>query len=237
MRKIQGSSNYLKNQVIGNLSKAALSLILTFSLFLLEVYVVLYTGQFSAFKLIGFLFAVVPFVAFNFYLHKYHVYSGGWQGEKQVTKILGSSLSDDYYLINDLYLRGGGGDIDHVVLAPSGVFVLETKNWSGKIICQGDTWQRPGKRALNSNPSHQVKRNVEKIKRIIENSKVTFTHVWVEGIVVLANRTVTVNLNNPSVPVLKLIELPNYIVSQGGSRSLSTEQLEAIGRQIVADKV
>jgi hypothetical protein len=237
MRKIQGSSNYLKNQVFGNLAKAALSLILTIALFLLEVYVVLYTGQFSAFKLIGFLFVVVPFVAFNYYLHKYHVYNGGWQGEKQVTKILGSSLSDDYYLINDLYLRGGGGDIDHIVLAPSGLFVLETKNWSGKIICKGDNWQRPGKRTFNSNPSYQVKRNVEKINRIIENSKVTFTHVWVEGIVVLANRNVTVNLNNPSVPVLRLLELPNYIVSQGGSRSLSSEQLEAIGRQIVADKV
>jgi hypothetical protein len=236
MRKIQGSSNYLKNQVFGNLAKAALSLILTIALFLLEIYVVLYTGQFSAFKLFGFLIAVVPFVAFNYYLHKYHVYNGGWQGEKQVTKILGSCLSDDYYLINDLYLRGGGGDIDHIVLAPSGVFVLETKNWSGKIICQGDTWQRPGKRAFNSNPSHQVKRNVEKIKRIIENS-VIFAHVWVEGIIVLANRTVTVNLNNPSVPVLRLLDLPNYIVSQGGCRSLSSEQLEAIGRQIVADKV
>jgi hypothetical protein len=40
-------------------------------------------------------------------------------------------LSDDYYLLNDLYLRDGGGDIDHIVLGPNGVFVLETKNWSG----------------------------------------------------------------------------------------------------------
>jgi hypothetical protein len=236
MRKIKCSSSYLKNQVIGNLSKAALILTLTIASLLVEVHVVFFTGQFSVYKLSGFTFVIVSLVAFNYFFHKYRVYSGGWQGEKQVIKLLGSILSDDYYQINDLYLRGGGGDIDHVVLAPGGIFVLETKNWSGRIICQGDTWQRPGKRAFNSSPSHQVKYNAEKIKHIIENSKVTSADVCVEGIVVLANRNATVNLSHPTVPVLRLSELPNYILANGGSRRISSEQLEAIGRIIVAEK-
>jgi hypothetical protein len=62
---------------------------------------------------------IVPSVAAYYYLRQYHLYNGGWQGEKQVAKLLSSSLSDDYYLINDLYLQGSGGDIDHVVLAPA----------------------------------------------------------------------------------------------------------------------
>ena len=82
--------------------------------------------------------SLVPLAAFYFYLRKYRIYNAGWEGEKQVAKFLSSRLSDDYFLINDLYLHNGGGDIDHVVLAPSGVFVLETKNWSGDITCNGD---------------------------------------------------------------------------------------------------
>lgn len=114
--------------------------------------------------------------------------------------------------------------------------MLETKNWSGKIICQGDMWQRPGKRAFNSSPSHQVKHNVAAVKRIIENSPTSPAHIWVEGIVVLTNRNATVSLNNPVVTVLRLSELPNRIVGHGSSRRFSAEQLEAIAKEIVSQK-
>jgi hypothetical protein len=233
MRKIKGSSDYLKNQVLGNLAKAVLSLTLTVAIVVLESYIILFTGQFSVYKLSGFLVVIVTFIAFNYFLRKYHVYNGGWQGEKQVARLLQSSLSDDYYLINDLYLRGGGGDIDNIVLAPKGIFVLETKNWSGTIICQGDTWMRPGKRIYNSSPSQQVKRNAAKINSIIANPT---GQVWVEGIVVLTNRNCTVHLNNPTVTVLKLPQLPQYLTQHGDLRRYSTQELEAIAKAIVAQK-
>ena len=97
--------------------------------------------------------SLVPLAVFYFYLRKYRIYNAGWEGEKQVAKLLSSKLSDDYFLINDLYLHDGGGDIDHVVLGPSGVFVLETKNWSGNITCNGDEWQRAGKGNFKGSPS------------------------------------------------------------------------------------
>lgn len=60
MRKIKGSSEYLKNQVLGNLAKAALSLILTIVLVTVEVYAVLFTGQFNTYKLSGLILQFVP---------------------------------------------------------------------------------------------------------------------------------------------------------------------------------
>ncbi len=236
MRKIKGSSSYIKNQVIRNAAKAAFSILIFVAILFLNAEVIFFTGQTSVYRLSGLVFLILPLVAFNHYLHKYHVYNGGWWGEKQVDKQLASNLSDDYYLINDLYLPESGGDIDHIVLAPGGVFVLETKNWSGNVICQGDTWQRPGKRAFNVSPSNQVKHNAAKVRRIIENSPALPVHIWVEGIVVLTNRNATINLNNPSVTVLGLVELPNYILARGGSRMLSAEQLEVIGKEIVSQK-
>src|SRR5208283_273658 len=147
MRKMKGSSNYLKNQVRKNLAKAVLCIALfTVILFALSLRVLL-TLSLSIFEAAGLLASLVPLAAFYFYLRQYRIYNAGWEGEKQVAKLLSSKLSDDYLLINDLYLHNGD-DIDHVVLAPSGIFVLETKNWSGDITCNGDAWQRVGKRSF-----------------------------------------------------------------------------------------
>ena len=205
MRKIKGSSSYLKNQVRKNLAKAALSALIFAAVFSILIYRILSTLQIGFFEEAGFVFLIAPMVAFYFYLRKYHIYNGGWQGEKQVAKLLSNTLSDDYYLLNDLYLRDGGGDIDHIVLGPNGVFVLETKNWSGSISCNGDEWQRAGKRNFSGSPSRQVKRNAAKIKQIIDSSpNLRQLGIWVEGIVVFTNNHATLHVNNPTVPILKL---------------------------------
>jgi hypothetical protein len=179
---------------------------------------------------------IAPAVASYYYLRQYHLYNGGWRGEKQVAQHLSNSLSDDYYLINDLYLHGGGGDIDHVVIAPGGVFVLETKNWTGHTTVNGDEWHRSGKRNFKGNPSQQVKRNVAKIKAILDNSPLRSLNVWVEGIVVITNRHAILHIYNPSVPILKLPQAPPYIATRGGARRYSKEQLEAIGKEIAKQK-
>ena len=237
MRKLKGSSSYLKNQTRKNLAKATLSIIIFGIIFFALSLRVLSTLQVGFFEEAGLLLSLVPLAGFYFYLRKYRIYSGGWEGEKQVAKLLSSKLSDDYILINDLYLRDGGGDIDHVVLGPNGVFVLETKNWSGSITCNGDQWQRLGKRNFSASPSRQVKKNAAKIKRIIDNSQTLRPlGIWVEGIVVFTNNHAGLHLNNPTVPILKLPQLPNHITTHGSSNSYSRQQLEAIGKEILKQK-
>jgi hypothetical protein len=237
MRKIKGSSSYLKNQVRKNFTKATLSAIVFAAVFALLIYRILSTFQVGVLEKAGLFFLLVPFVSFYFYLRKYHIYRGGWVGEKQVSNILIHSLGDDYYLLNDLYLGKGSGDIDHIVLGPNGVFVLETKNWSGTISCSGDEWQRAGKQNFSGSPSLQVKRNTAKIKQIIENNQnLRALDIWVEGIVVLTNKHSNLHLSNPTVPILKLNQLYNHISRFRSSRILSREQLEAIGKEIIKQK-
>jgi hypothetical protein len=237
MRKIKGSSSYLKNQVRKNLAKAAFSALIFAAVSSILIYRILSTLQIGFFEEAGFVFLIAPLVAFYFYLRKYHIYNGGWQGEKQVAKLLSNTLSDDYYLLNDLYPRYGGGDIDHIVLGPNGVFVLETKNWSGSISCNGDEWQRAGKRNFSGSPSRQVKRNAAKIKQLIDSSpNLSQLGIWVEGIVVFTNKHSTLHVNNSTVPILKLTQLPSHLIAHRNSRIISTEQLEAIGQQILKHK-
>ncbi|MCW4001412.1 MAG: NERD domain-containing protein [Candidatus Bathyarchaeota archaeon] len=234
MRKIKAQNSYLKNQTRKNLAKAALCILIFAAALFGLAWRVLSTLQVGQLEAVWLVFSLLPLGASYFYLRKYRIYRGGWEGEKQVAQHLNRMLSDDFYLINDLYL-GSGGDIDHVVLAPSGVYVLETKNWRGTVSCRGDEWQREGKHA-SASPSLQVKRNAAKIKRLIGNAPALRSlDVWVEGIVVLTNRHAKIHLSNPAVPVLKLEQLPSYL-SRQGARRLSGEELAAIGKEIVKHK-
>ena len=237
MRKIRGSSSYLKNQVRKNLAKAALSLLIFGGILFTLTLRIITTLQVGILEEAGLLISIAPLIGFYFYLRKYRIYSGGWAGEKQVVNLLTSKINDDYYLLNDLYLRNGGGDIDHIVLGPNGVFVLETKNWSGSISCNGDDWQRGGKRNFSGSPSRQVKRNAAKIKQIIDNnSNLRMLGIWVEGIVVFTNRHASLHVNSPTVPILTLSQLPSHILGYRNSRSLSGEQIENIGKEILKHK-
>ena len=237
MRKMKGSGNYLKNQVRKNLAKAVLCLLIFGLIFIASSLQALFKLSLSFFVEAGLLISLVPLVGFYFYLRKYHIYGGGWEGEKQVIKLLSNKLSDDYILLNDLYLQGGGGDIDHVVLGPNGIFVLETKNWSGNITCNGDLWQRSGKQNFKGSPSRQVKRNASTIKNIIDSSPAFRPlGIYVEGIVVFTNNHAALHLNNPTVAIVKLSQLPNQIATNRSSSNYSRQQLEAIGKEILKQK-
>jgi hypothetical protein len=243
MRKIKASSSYLKNQTRKNLAKAALCMLGTVSVLVALGYGLIFPLPYglstsNLIVLLPELIAIIALLAgFYYFQRKYQVFNGGWQGEKQVVKILSHNLSDDYYLINDLYLQGGGGDIDHVVLAPAGVFVLETKNWSGNISVNGDDWHRDRSHAAGSSPSNQVKRNTQKIRNILDHSSnLRGLGVWVEGIVVIVNKHASLHLNNPTVPVVVVQDLPNYIKNRGSQRRLSKEQRELIGKEVAKQK-
>ena len=61
----------------------------------------------------------------------------GAAGEEIVAREL-SRLPAGYHVFHSLDAGGGvlmwrGGDLDHVVVGPTGVFAIETKNWRGKV--------------------------------------------------------------------------------------------------------
>ena len=125
MRKMKGSSNYLKNQVRKNLAKAVLCIALFFLILFALGLRVLFTLSLSIFDGAGFLVSLVPLAAFYFYLRKYRIYNAGWVGEKRVAKLLSSKLSDDYFLINDLYLHEWRRH-------------RPRRSWSKRHLCFGD---------------------------------------------------------------------------------------------------
>lgn len=61
----------------------------------------------------------------------------GLEGERMFPKYL-TSLDDRFYLVNHIQLPGMDGDIDHILVGPPGIFVIETKNHGWYVSCTGD---------------------------------------------------------------------------------------------------
>ncbi len=234
MRVLRKSGSYVRNQAWKNIGLAALCLLVLSAAFLPAVPKLVHL-QISLLEEVQLAVSLAALIGFYICLRRYRIFRGGLEGERQVTKMLKAKLRDDYFLINDAYFRDGGGDIDHIVLGPNGLFVVETKNWSGKVTCQGDNWQRDRNHKKNTaNPSKQAKRNASRLRNLIESSS-TLGHanVWVEGIVVFTNRNITLNVTRPAVPVLRVHELPAFITSYNSRVSYSRQQIEQIGKEIL----
>lgn len=178
--------------------------------------------------------AVFPTLGLYYYHAIYRNTKRGIEGERRVTQLLSSGLSDKYYLINDvLYTndRGNKENIDHIVLGPNGIFAIETKDYRGKITCKGSYWSVPF--PFGRSPSSQAKGNAFWVKKAIDACGVSgVLNVWVEPIVVFSNPGVELTTIDPEVEVVKLSELAESIISYG-RYNLSAEQLEAMGNGIV----
>jgi len=87
----------------------------------------------------------------------------GKRGEKRVSNILTQGLPDGYIILNDIYLPlsdGTTAQIDHIVVSQYGIFVIETKNYSGWIFtdargAEWAQWLRGPKRPFEKNPIRQ----------------------------------------------------------------------------------
>ena len=142
-------------------------------------------------------------------------------GENLVVKKI-EKLSDDYILINDFKLQfekpiynKQNGDrifsiqIDHLLISPAGIFIIETKNWSKESIKSYD---------LRS-PVEQIKRTGFAMFVVLNRISGAFgnigIHHWGESQIPIKNLIVMIN-NKPRnvfkfVKVLKLNELNNYV--------------------------
>jgi hypothetical protein len=66
------------------------------------------------------------------------IITAGMQGEELVATGLGRSLRDDWTLFRGY--RNRGGEIDHLLLGPRGLFAIEVKYRNATVSCDGDRW-------------------------------------------------------------------------------------------------
>lgn len=198
------------------------------------------------FASIGLILIPMAYILGIFAYKKYTIWFKGNEGERIVRRAL-EPLNNNYYLINGIVIQGNRGDIDHIVIGPNGIFVLETKNYSGEISCIGDKWKRqkvgrggtPYDIKIGS-PSNQVKRNAKMLKDLLINHKKKIfkrysPHLWVHAIVVFTNPSCELKIRNRTVEVLKLNEVYEFIKDTRSEDIFLDEELERMSAVILEE--
>jgi hypothetical protein len=147
-------------------------------------------------------------------------------------------LPEGHAVLNDLLLAENKGSIDHLVVGPNGLFVIEARNYAGEVKCEGYEWYVNRRRIPSV--SRQVKNKAVALRNMLaalfaerkeKNSPVV-------AVVVLANRDATAKLYKPSVPVLRVEEIAEFIQSHKPADSTyvppSGEEMRVIVRHLHA---
>src|SRR5262245_51357718 len=66
----------------------------------------------------------------------------GAEGEQRTRAVLTTLEGQGYVVLDDLAIPGSKANIDHVVVGPTGVFVIDSKNFTGGVrIYDGALWR------------------------------------------------------------------------------------------------
>lgn len=163
------------------------------------------------------------------------IIKAGLDGEKETLKVF-KKLPDSYTVFSDLEIEAEGkkSQLDHVVVGPNGVFIIETKNLNGKVtgdaadhnllqskVGRGGT---PYSKQFY-NPIKQVSTHVFRLSRYLKANSVD---LWVQGAVYFSKPTVQVFINNSSeIPVFCYSddgrkEMIDYIMNYEGKKEITS---------------
>lgn len=160
--------------------------------------------------------------------------SRGNKGEEKVISTL-KKIKVEHYVFNNVSFISEKNEmthqIDHILVHPHGVFVIETKNYYGEII--SDTgegyWVKiiKDKKEIIRNPLNQNKTHVKVVKRILKNVDVVSLVVFVKN-----NAPYMADDN-----VINLKDLLLFIDSYPYKKLLNKEEIKDICKKIRENKV
>ena len=84
----------------------------------------------------------------------------GGQGERHTARLLDRLTRDGYVVFHDLAVPGSDANVDHLVIGRSGVFVIDTKQWTGEV--------RQGADGLVWHNHYRLDRTLETVRREAE---------------------------------------------------------------------
>jgi len=70
----------------------------------------------------------------------------GAEGERKTAAALEPLRAEGFVILHDRKVTGYGGNLDHLVIGPTGLWAVETKNLAGKVVIHGDTLRVGGHR-------------------------------------------------------------------------------------------
>jgi hypothetical protein len=62
----------------------------------------------------------------------------GAHGERRTARLLDRLTRDGYVVFHDLAVSGSDANVDHLVIGPTGLFVIDSKQWTGSVHQSAD---------------------------------------------------------------------------------------------------
>ena len=137
----------------------------------------------------------------------------GIKGESIVAEYL-NELPKDYFIFNDVKFPGSYGNLDHVVIGPTGIYVIETKKYKGFFLVKDDEWfYKSGKNVEKEyiQPGKQVIANVMSLKKFFINNEVSMVGVSINAIVTLVDNNFKIEQKPEHYKVLFPQTIPQFI--------------------------
>ncbi len=159
----------------------------------------------------------------------------GKSGEEFATEILENDLPDNCLILNDLQAepRNRPAQMDHVVVTPAGLFVIETKAYSGTLQghANDEKWTQikeyNGNRKKNmlTNPIQQNKYHIEVLLNFIRDNDLAFAEEDVHNYVAMVNKYHTLEVDGDTSVINFAWVLPKKINPQLQQIKYSEEEI------------
>ncbi|MEY2485960.1 MAG: hypothetical protein QOH39_1608 [Verrucomicrobiota bacterium] len=152
----------------------------------------------------------------------------GALGEHVVRATL-ECLSDNYFVMNDI--NTSSGNLDHVVVGPTGVFAIETKNWRGVVTADGQ-----GELLINGAASEkpEVRKFLARAMRVRDQiMSLACRDIYIRAVMVFPRARVDATFGRTGkVHCITEEKLCSYIEDTTFSHKLSRSEADQISRAL-----
>jgi len=202
--------------------------------------VVLGIGLFISIKLPGYIALSFVCLLLGILLSNVGLYNANrWVKRPRPDEVLTKTLKGfdrRYYLYN--YVM----PVNHVLLAPSGLFVIVARNHEGPISYAGGRWRQKFSllRAFGllgegvGNPIRDAEKDVRKVQKWLTREVPELAEVPIQPLIVFTNEKAELNVQDPPLPVLDPKGLKDYL-RKAPKEALSGNQIRQITELLAED--
>ena len=186
----------------------------------------------------------LPFAIGTYFINKSLALFSGKTGENRIVKEL-AKLPDDHIVFTNYFcsFEHKKCEIDALVLAPQGIFVIESKNHNGTIngSLEEKSWlqekigRNGGEYSANMrNPIKQVNRSIYILSSFLRQHHI---NLWVEGLVCFTNPAVKLKVAEEALEkCFYLPEILPHITSSNATKQLSNIDINKLTTVLVQNQ-
>lgn len=187
--------------------------------------------------------ALKPIAGASFDLQRRRDDKCGEAGEDKAALGFWLLLPKEWVLINDVVLEPEPDEfiqVDHVLIGPPGIYLIETKAWNGAFSGYKDKWKSKQGNSWVSckSPTRQNQRHEKLFKKWLVNNVETSLHDGIEKLVfpiVLFTRAKWLKVQECCMPVFESgLALSWHLRRQTRNVILRQDQIEAVGKKIIS---